>query len=190
MNIFKKRFTGKWVLCGEYSVLRSCFALAYPLPHYHIDFSYSPSNTALQIKRKGRNQVCLDLYVAPLLDRALKKANRRQEDLKGILNIEGFILLKHGIRGSLCTVNQGMASLCQYKGSISKFQLKDFAISLENFLHGQSTGMEMSSVLEKKPILYQNGKVIQRLPKFKSVSHFCSNLILEEGPPLLIEPQR
>ena len=166
MKQFQKRFYGKWVLSGEYSVLRSGSALVYPIPHYYIDFSYSDSKTALQIKRRGPHQVGLDFSVAPLLDKALKKANKKREQLKGTLTIESFIPFGTGL-GASAVICTGLASLFLYKGWISKSQLKDFAISLENFFHGQSSGMDISSVLEQKAVLYQNGKVIQNLPKFK-----------------------
>ncbi|MCZ0932150.1 MAG: hypothetical protein OXJ52_03245, partial [Oligoflexia bacterium] len=88
---FKKRFFGKWVLAGEYSVLRAGFALVYPLRHYYIDFSYEETKDSLFIERKGKHQAGLDFAVTPLLYKALKTLNKTKDDLKGHFLIEGCL---------------------------------------------------------------------------------------------------
>ena len=167
MSVFKKRFFGKWILSGEYSVLRSCPALAYPLSHYSMDFYYKESDSPLQIEKKGKYTEGLDFSTAPLLEEALKKVNKKREDLTGSLVIDGFIPFGSGL-GASSVICAGTASLFLYKGWISQKQLKDFAISLEDLFHKTSSGMDISVVLEEKAILYQNKQILKFLPKFKS----------------------
>ena len=164
MKNFKKRFFGKWVLSGEYSVLRSFPALVYPLSHYYMDFHYKKSNFPLQIKRLGKHQVGLDFSIAPLLDKALKMAEKKRLDLKGNLKIKGSIPFGAGL-GASSVICVGTASLFLHKGWISQKQLKDFAVSLEDFFHEKSSGMDVNTVLEKKPILYPARKKAQISPK-------------------------
>ena len=167
MSEFEKRFFGKWVLSGEHSVLRSGPALIYPLPHYYMDFYYKQSDDPLQIERKGKHRLGLDFSVTPLLDKALKLVHKKRKDLKGSLSIEGWIPFGAGL-GASSTLCAGTASLFLHKAWISKQQLKEFAISLEDFFHGKSSGMDVTVALEKKAILYQKGQPLKYLPKCKT----------------------
>ena len=164
---FKKRFFGKWVLSGEYSVLRSGSALVYPLQHYYIDFSYKETRNSLFIERKGKHQAGLDFAVTPLLYKALKTLHKTKEDLKGHFLIEGCLPFGAGLGASsaLCV---GMSHLFLYKQWISKNQLRSFSIALEDFFHGKSSGMDVTAVLERKPVLYQKSRIVKTLNKFKN----------------------
>ena len=167
MKQFKKRFFGKWVLAGEYSVLRSGSALVYPLNHYYMDFFYKETNDSLFLERKGEHQAGLDFAVAPLLYKALKILNKKQSDLKGHLVIESCLPFGAGLGASsaLCV---GMSSLFLYKKWIKKSQLKSLSTTLEDFFHGKSSGMDVTVVLEQKAILYQKSKILEILDSFEN----------------------
>ena len=167
MAEFKKRFFGKWVLAGEYSVFRSFPALVYPLSYYYIDFYYKKSNSPMQIERGGKYQMDLDFSVSPLFDKALKMANKQRSDLKGSLVINSFIPFGAGL-GASSVICAGAASLFLYKGWISQESLKELSISLEDLFHGKSSGMDVNVVLEKKAILYQRGEKTKYIPKFQT----------------------
>ena len=164
---FKKRFFGKWVLAGEYSVLRMGSALVYPLKHYYIDFHYKDIEKSLKIKRKGQHQAGLDFAVSPLLQKALKTLNKQRSDLTGSLTIEGNLPFGAGLGASsaLCV---GMSYLFLYKKWINKNQLKTFSTALEDFFHGKSSGMDVTAVVEQKAILYQKPNVLKKLNPFKN----------------------
>ena len=166
MTEFKKRFFGKWVLAGEYSVLRGLPALVYPLSHYFMDFHYKESNTPIQVKRKGNQGERLNFSLDPLFKKALKMSNKKKSDLKGSLIVNSSIPPETGLGASsvLCV---GIASLFLYKGWILQKKMREFAISLEDFFHGKSSGMDVNVVLEKKAILYQKEKKIKYPPRFK-----------------------
>ena len=167
MGEFKKRFFGKWVLSGEYSVLRGGAALVYPLSHYYMDFYYKESDTPLKVNKKGSHSVGLDFSTTPLLDKALKMVNKKRGDLKGCLTIESFIPFGAGL-GASAVICTGTASLFLHKGWIPKKQLRAFSISLEDCFHGKSSGMDVTVALEKKAILYQKKKILKSLPKSKT----------------------
>ena len=166
MTEFKKRFFGKWVLAGEYSVLRGLPALVYPLSHYSMNFYYKESNIPIQIKRKGSQETSLNFSLASLCEKALKMANKKKSDLKGSLIIDGSIPQGTGL-GASSVICAGIASLFLHKGWILQKKMREFAISLEDFFHGKSSGMDVNAVLEKKAILYQKEKKIKYLPRFK-----------------------
>ena len=165
MSVFKRRFYGKWVLSGEYSVLRSFPALVYPISHYFIDFHYKKTNTDLHIKRQGKHQTGLDFSISPLFDKALLLVDKKRKDLKGSLTINGFVPFGTGLGASsiLCL---GIAHLFSQMNWIPDHQIKEFSISLEDLFHEKSSGMDITVVLEKRAILYKLGEKPTFLPKF------------------------
>lgn len=165
MKEFKKRLFGKWVLSGEYSVLRGSPALVYPLKQYYIDFHYLESDHFLQIKRQGKYQTGLEFSIVPLFEKALKRIGKTREDLKGSLTIKGFIPFGTGL-GASSAVCVGTASLFAHKKWLRRKEIQGFATSLENLFHGQSSGMDITAVLKEKPVLYQNRKKTRVLPAF------------------------
>ena len=164
--IFKKRVFGKFVLGGEYSVLRSGPAIVYPLKPYYIDFKYQNHPQALSLKKGGRYRTGLDFTVTPVLHKAFKILGKSQEKLKGSLSIEGQIPFGAGL-GASASLCLGIAHLFLHKKWIKKTDLAPFAIQLEDIFHGKSSGMDISVVLKEKPILYQKGKVLKYLEPFK-----------------------
>lgn len=164
---FKKRFVGKWVLAGEYSVLRSHPALVYPLPYYYMDFDYKESDTPLKIKKKGEYQIGLEFSITPLFEKAFELVGKTKKEFKGTLTINGAIPFGAGV-GASAVICAGMASLFLHKKWISKTQLTSFSTSLEDFFHGKSSGMDITVVLKEHPVLYQKEKPVKTLPKFKS----------------------
>ncbi len=167
MSEFKKRFFGKWVLSGEHSVLRGGPALVYPLSSYYMDFHYKESAQPLRIKKQGSHSVGLDFAISPLLDKAINRASKKREDLTGLLTVKNFIPFGAGL-GASAAMCAGMASLFLHKGWIPKKRLRALAISLEDYFHGKSSGMDVALALEKKPLLYQKGRIMRFLPKFKT----------------------
>ena len=164
--LFKKRVFGKFVLGGEYSVLRSGPAIVYPLKHYYIDFKYQNHTYPLILKKRGQYRTGLDFTVTPVLHKAFKMLGKKQERLKGSLDIEGHIPFGAGL-GASASLCVGIAHLFLHKKWLKKTDLFDFATQLEDIFHGKSSGMDISVVLKEKPILYQKGKVLKYLDSFK-----------------------
>ena len=164
--LFKKRVFGKFVLGGEYSVLRSGKAVVYPLKHYYIDFKYQNKACPLIIKKRGLHRAGLDFSVTPVLHKALKILGKKTESLKGFLDIQGHIPFGAGL-GASASLCVGFSHLFLYKKWLKKTELTDFAIHLEDIFHGKSSGMDIAVVLQEQPILYQKGRVLKHLNRFQ-----------------------
>lgn len=164
---FDTTIEAKWVLAGEYSVLRAGRALVYPLNHYFIRFKYSKKNSVLSIQKRGDYQESLDFSVSPILYKALKILNKKREQLKGNLEISAHIPFGAGLgaSSSLCV---GISYLFLHKKWIKKNELKDFATRLEDLFHGKSSGMDIMALIKRKPILYSKGQVLKALKPFKN----------------------
>ena len=163
---FEKQFFGKWVLAGEYSVLRSGQSLVYPLTHYFLRFKYHKGPAALSINKTGFYQESLDFSVGPVLHKALKVLDKKREQLKGELEIEAHIPFGAGV-GASAALCVGLSYLFLHKKWIKKTELKNFATRLEDIFHGKSSGMDITALIEESPILYSKGKVLKKLQAFK-----------------------
>jgi len=164
---FEKKIFAKWVLAGEYSVLRSGKALVYPLNHYFIRFKYHKGRSVLAIKKTGDYQESLDFSVSPVLHKALKTLDKKREQLKGRLEISAHVPFGAGLgaSSSLCI---GLSYLFLHKKWIKKQELKQFATHLEDIFHKKSSGMDITVLIKKKAILYSKGKVLKALEPFKN----------------------
>lgn len=164
--ILKKRIYGKWVLSGEHSVLRSKPAIAFPFSHYFIDFSYKEASTPLNIIYKQQGKSSVKFYFLPLFEQALKVIGKQSEDLKGVITIDSHIPFGVGL-GTSAILAVACALCFEHKKWISKEEIKTVAKKLEDLSHKKSSGMDVTVVLEQKPMLFQNGKVKQYLDPFK-----------------------
>ena len=164
---FEKKIFAKWVLAGEYSVLRSGRALVYPLTHYSLHFKYHKGSNPLSIKKTGIYQESLDFSVSPVLDKSLKLLDKKREQLKGVLEISAHIPFGAGVgaSSSLCV---GLSYLFLHKKWLKPADLKSFATSLEDIFHGKSSGMDITALIKKKPLLYSKGEVLKQLKPFQN----------------------
>ena len=168
---------GKWIWAGEYSVLRGHSALAFPLPSQFIELSYDPSFVykgkagdikfdykTNKTKRRGiykrgkcspRIEVSKKVVSAgrDLWRRALKKVGKARSDLTGTVILRPCMLFGAGLGASavLCVLIGRF--FCRLKWLKEK-DLFSFCHSLENDLHGQSSGLDIAVALSRKPILF------------------------------------
>ena len=163
---------GKWILAGEYAVLKSCPVLAFPLFSQFIELEYQRKKmgSITKITGKTENGYLHKLSNKPLpetvsvvslfeavLSQALKKISKNLSDLKGALHIRSHIAFGGGIGASavLCVL---IGRLFHFLNWLKKEELFSFCHSLENGLHGQSSGVDVAAVLTGKPILYTLNK--------------------------------
>ena len=164
---FDKKFFGKWVLSGEYSVLRAGPALVYPFFEGFIRFKYKDSGQKLLIRRAGGHRPGLDFSLSPALDKALKITGRKREDLTGALEVTSELPFGAGL-GASAALCSGIAHLFLQKSWITAEKLKSFAVSLEDIFHGKSSGMDITAILEQKPLLYKRREPVEALSPFKT----------------------
>ena len=151
---FKKKFHSRWVLCGEHSVLRGGKALAYPLPYYSLDLQYQNQTKSFKIQTHDPLHSQTKKICETLLKKALKFLNKKPEELTGKLLIKNSVPLGAGL-GASAMLSAAIAFLCKKKGWIASESMRNLALSLENTVHGESSGLDIHAVLEEKPLLYK-----------------------------------
>ena len=160
---------GKWILAGEYAVLKSCPALVFPLPSQFIKLDYQ-KDESLDVVRileneddnrfnKLKNQNLSEKFslvsiFESVLNQALQKISKNRSDLNGTIHIHSHIAFGGGIGASavICVL---IGQLFNTLNWLKKEKLFYFCHSLENSLHGQSSGVDIAAVLNGKPILYK-----------------------------------
>ena len=152
---------GKWILAGEYAVLKSYPALVFPLFSHFIELKYQREdiNDLRVIENKdsligSSKQGTLASFFESVLDQALKNISKSLSDLKGIIRLNSQISLSAGMGASavICIL---IGKLFYYLNWLKEEDLFCFCHALENSLHGQSSGVDIAAVLTGKPILYR-----------------------------------
>ena len=158
---------GKWILAGEYAVLKSYPALAFPLSSQFIELDYQEDKSldlvrVVESKRDNdfdeKNQHLLKSFSVvsvfeSLLNLALQKVSKDRSDLSGIIYIYSHIICGGGIGASavICVL---IGRLFHNLNWLKEEELFSFCHFLENSLHGQSSGLDIAATLSGKPILY------------------------------------
>ena len=156
LKSFKKRIYGKWILCGEHSVLRGHPALAFPLKAYYMEVEYKPSSLPFKVEVKGSLKKDLELGLKKFLDFSFQKIGKKE--LKGELIFTNEIPFGAGL-GASAVLCLGISWFFCYKKWITEEKVRDFAHQLEDFFHVKSSGIDVAVCFEEKPLLYQNGKI-------------------------------
>lgn len=160
---FKKQFFPRWVLCGEHSVLRGGKALVYPFTHYSMNLHYQMGveNFEIELKNSIDSQIKSAAFRA--FHQGLNLLEKKKSELKGRLFIENTIPFCAGLGGS-AVLSVAVSFLFHQKGWLSLGNMGSFAVSLENFFHGKSSGMDVYAILKNSPLLYQKDYPSKSLP--------------------------
>ena len=172
----KIRVCGKWILAGEYAVLKSYPALAFPLPSQFIEMNYTKKKEALRIEAEVTTTISQRIKESAfvsnfefILNQGLKKIFKKPAELTGTIKLQCCVIFSAGIGTSsiICVL---VGRLFHFLNWLTKEQLFYFCHSLENSLHGQSSGVDVAAVLTQKPILFSNSlnkEGTQKAPKIE-----------------------
>ena len=155
MQDFKTRVFGKWILSGEHAVLRGSPALVFPLYSCFLEFEFykAEKKSELELDLLGQHGEEMRLLFWSVLDRACKMCEIRKSDLSGAIKIKSTIPVGAGLGAS--------AALCVALGRwflslklIQETEIYEFARSLENLFHGESSGVDIAVALCEKGLKF------------------------------------
>ena len=178
------RVCSKWILAGEYAVLRGEPALAFPLASHFIEIQWKKSpNGRFELHSKKSTENKAKLAVKKVLNIGLQQIGLSSKDLPAkSLTLTTNIHFGKGLGAS--------AALCVLVGRLfQNFQwlnhnhLFAFCHALENKLHGQSSGLDIATVLKATPLLYQKTNMDYR-PSIKSLKLNWKPPVFLSCPPI------
>ena len=150
---FETQSFGKWILAGEHSVLRGIPALVFPLKSRALQLNYVAGPGPLELILDGEHGEELQLLVWGVLEKACDLKKIKRTSLSGKLHLRSSIPVGAGMGASaaLCVaLTRWMGSL----GFVPEAEYYDFARTLENLFHGESSGVDIAVSLSGQGLLF------------------------------------
>lgn len=152
---FETRTFGKWILAGEHTVLRGGKALVFPLRSRFLDFKYSYLKSKnLEIEIPVGYPEEFKLLFWSVFEKACQMKNLSAQQFQGLIQMKANIPVGSGLgaSASLCVALTRWFESLQILESSETFQ---FAKTLEDVFHGESSGVDVAVVLSEKGLLFQ-----------------------------------
>jgi mevalonate kinase len=153
VNDFTEVVHGKWILSGEHSVLRGQPALVFPVTQKHLKFQCELSEDPFEVKFSCENANEYPLLFWGLIEEALKKLNKTRSDLKGKMSVDSHLPIGTGL-GASAALCVGVSKYFYQLGWVEQEELYEFARSLEDLFHGESSGVDIAVALQGQPLKF------------------------------------
>lgn len=150
---FETQSYGKWILAGEHSVLRGVPAVVFPLKSRALQLSYVTSNTPLELVLDGEHGEELQLLVWGVLEKACELKKIKRTGLTGKLHLRSSIPVGAGM-GASAALCVALTKWMGHLGFVSEAEYYDFARTLENLFHGESSGVDIAVSLSGQGLLF------------------------------------
>ncbi|MDR2781150.1 MAG: hypothetical protein LBB21_01660 [Holosporaceae bacterium] len=150
----------KWILCGEYSVVRGGKAIAFPLRNF---------SNCISFERKGdffitNSEKSSEDTIFALLRIGCELLGIPLEKISGHIEIKSDIPIQSGL-GSSAAICANIAKIFQHNGYCD--DVFTLARCMENYFHRKSSGLDIAVALENRPIIFKENSVIEFLePSF------------------------
>ena len=135
--IFSTQSYGKWILCGEQSVLRGHPAIVFPLGNCELSLSFSSDAHALEV-------ICHPQYASSIRkvwNHAWLESKYFNLANQGTLRIESTIPIGQGMGASAALCLAIARMVCHVENTPDK--IWHVAKHLEHLFHGQSSGLDI-----------------------------------------------
>jgi len=158
MKTYSTQVPGKWILAGEHAVLRGVPALVFPLRSRVLDLSYAcPTNAqSLNLYLHGEHGEELQLLVWGVLERACELKKVPRSLLVGELTLKSSIPVGAGM-GASAALCVALTKWLNYLGIVKEEEMFEFARTLENLFHGESSGVDIAVSLSGQGLHYERG---------------------------------
>lgn len=162
---FRTESYGKWILAGEHAVLRGSPALVFPLKSKNLQLEYASAPHALRLELTGDYGRELEPLFWAVVERACDLMKVPRSGLTGTLKINSNIPIGAGL-GASAAFCVAIARWFHHLGFV-KTDLYEFARTLENLFHGESSGVDIAVALSGEGLHFERaGGRFSVIPKW------------------------
>lgn len=156
MKTYSTQVPGKWILAGEHAVLRGVPALVFPLRSRVLDLGYvcPTSSKALNVYLQGDHGEELQLLVWGVIERACELKKIARTSLVGDLTIKSSIPVGAGM-GASAALCVALTKWLNFLDLVADEEMFEFARTLENLFHGESSGVDIAVSLSGQGLHYE-----------------------------------
>lgn len=153
---FRTKTFGKWILAGEHAVLRGSPALVFPLKSRSLEFEYIPHAEAngVSLILKGDTGKEIEFLFWAVLEKACTLLGISSTGVAGEYHLQSNIPLGAGL-GASAAFCVAMTRFFVSQGLLVNDQAYEFARSLENIFHGESSGVDIAVVLNETGLHFE-----------------------------------
>ncbi|MEO0335021.1 MAG: hypothetical protein AAF202_01415 [Pseudomonadota bacterium] len=155
-NEFSEVVHGKWILCGEHSVLRGKPALVFPVSQKSLKSDCHSFNEPFDDNFTCENANEYPLLFWGLIEEALKKLDKKRSDLQGKMKVDSHLPIGTGL-GASAALCVGVTKYFNTLGWVEAQDSYEFARSLEDLFHGESSGVDIAVALQGRPLKFTRG---------------------------------
>ncbi len=143
---FSCKSYGKCILFGEHAVLRGVPALVIPIRSRTLELHFTQGPQTLELHLEGDHGQELQLLVWGVLEKACEMKKISRNDLRGRISIQSSIPVGAGM-GASAALCVALTRWLGHLGYVQESEFYEFARSLENLFHGESSGVDIAVAL-------------------------------------------
>lgn len=153
---FETQSYGKWILAGEHAVLRGVPAVVFPLKSRALNLRFEETGRPLEVALEGEHGEELQLLVWGVLEKACELKKIKRASLTGKLQLRSSIPVGAGM-GASAALCVALTRWLGFLGLVQENEFYDFARTLENLFHGESSGVDIAVALSGEPLYFVRG---------------------------------
>lgn len=158
--------SGKWIVCGEHSVIRGKAALVFPFKQKQLRLEYQPKENELSATFSGNQSENLHFLFWNVMERGFELLNKDFKSLHGHFHLDNQIPIGAGL-GASAALSVSISRWFIAQHLLAEEQCFTFSQQLENLFHKKSSGLDIAGCMSSHGVRFQQGNSEPLTPKWQ-----------------------